>query len=132
MPSNGVSSTVIYYANGDKNIHAILLQYSPYVVPLWSFATGDSVLSSPVLSNGTVYAGSNDHNIYALNDTTGAKLWSFTTGAAVQARVTVAGGVVYAGSSDGKLYAINALTGVLQWPAATGGSIRVPAWWRRG
>lgn len=125
MTNNGVSSTVIYYANGDKNIHAITYYLSSAnVAPLWSFATGDSVMSSPVVSNGVLYAGSNDHNLYALNDTTGAKLWSFTTGGAVQSRVEVANGVVYAGSNDGKLYAINALTGAMVWSAATGGPIQ--------
>src|SRR5215471_1523390 len=36
--------------------------------------------SSPAVANGVVYIGSGDHNIYALNASTGAKLWSFTTG----------------------------------------------------
>ena len=47
---------------------------------LWTFATGAVVTSAPAVANGTVYFGSRDNNVYALNATTGVKLWSFTTG----------------------------------------------------
>ena len=46
----------------------------------WSYATGNRVQSSPAVVNGVVYVGSDDHNVYALNASTGAKLWSYTTG----------------------------------------------------
>ncbi|MGB8373012.1 MAG: PQQ-binding-like beta-propeller repeat protein, partial [Halobacteriota archaeon] len=31
----------------------------------WSFTTGNEVLSSPAVANGTVYVGSYDDNVYA-------------------------------------------------------------------
>jgi outer membrane protein assembly factor BamB len=34
---------------------------------LWSYATGGAVASSPAVTNGTVYTGSNDGNIYAFD-----------------------------------------------------------------
>jgi eukaryotic-like serine/threonine-protein kinase len=32
---------------------------------LWSYTTGDKVWSPPVVVNGTLYVGSNDHKVYA-------------------------------------------------------------------
>jgi outer membrane protein assembly factor BamB len=34
------------------------------------------VYSSPAVTNGVVYVGSNDGNLYALYASTGAKLWA--------------------------------------------------------
>ena len=48
---------------------------------LWEFQTGDNVFSSPAIgSDGTVYVGSQDTKLYALNGKTGVKLWEFQTG----------------------------------------------------
>ena len=70
-----------------------------------NFTTGGWVESSPAVANGVVYVGSDDHNTYALNATTGGKLWSYTTGGQVSSPA-VANGVVYVGSFDGNVYAI--------------------------
>src|SRR5580693_2227386 len=82
----------------------------------WSYATGDVVDSSPAVANGVVYVGSLDHNVYALNASTGALLWSYTTGGPVGiSSPAVANGVVYVGSIDRKVYALNAKTGADLW-----------------
>jgi len=39
----------------------------------WNYGTGNEVHSSPAVVGGTVYIGSYDHNVYALNANTGAK-----------------------------------------------------------
>ena len=45
--------------------------------PIWEFETGDQVPSSPAIgSDGTVYVGSNDKKLYAVNGKTGVKLWN--------------------------------------------------------
>ena len=47
-------------------------------VKLWEFETGDSVCSSPAIgSDGTVYVGSYDKKLYAINGKSGVKLWDF-------------------------------------------------------
>ena len=49
------------------------------------FETEGWVLSSPAIgSDGTVYVGSHDHNLYAINGKTGTKLWEFKTGVYVR------------------------------------------------
>jgi hypothetical protein len=78
------------------------------------------VNSSPAVVNGVVYVGSSDHNVYALNASTGALLWSFATGSYVESSPAVANGVVYIGSFDGNVYALNASTGAKLWSYSTG------------
>ena len=84
-------------------------------MPIWNFTTGGYVTSGPAVSNGIVYFGSYDHNVYALDALTGAKKWSFTTGSVVASSPVVADGNVYVGSFDNNTYALNADTGALVW-----------------
>ena len=50
------------------------------VTVLWEFETGGIVRSSPAIgSDGTVYVGSDDKKLYAINGRSGVKLWEFET-----------------------------------------------------
>lgn len=80
----------------------------------------DVFLSSPAVSGGSVYFGSGDGNVYALDATTGAQRWAFKTGDVVHASPAVANGVVYIGSWDSYLYAIDAASGTERWRFKTG------------
>jgi len=75
---------------------------------LWEFETGDKVASTPAIgSDGTVYVGSWDNKLYAINGKSGVKLWEFETGDAVLSSPAIGSdGTVYVGSNDNKLYAI--------------------------
>ncbi len=46
----------------------------------WAHATADIVDSSPAVAGGTVYVGSDDDNVYALDAATGHVRWTYTTG----------------------------------------------------
>ncbi len=81
----------------------------------WKFQTGAPVRSSPALAYGTIYVGSRDFSLYALDAETGQKKWEFQTENRVESSPTVAGGVVYFGSNDGYLYAVDAFTGQERW-----------------
>jgi hypothetical protein len=72
----------------------------------WDYTAANTVFSSPAVANGVVYVGSDDHNVYALNATTGTKVWNYTTGSGVDSSPAVANGVVYVGSEDSNVYAI--------------------------
>ena len=61
--------------------------------------------SSPIVANGIVYVGSYDHNVYALNATTGTKVWNYATGDAVWYSPIVANGIVYVGCYGHDVYA---------------------------
>ena len=66
------------------------------------------MLSSPAIgSDGTVYVGSWDNKLYAINGKSGIKLWEFETGRYVNSSPAIGSdGTVYVGSVDKKLYAI--------------------------
>ena len=92
---------------------------------LWEFKTGGRVISSPVVADGTVYVGSNDHFLHALDAGSGRELWKFQTGANVNSTPAVAGGAVYFLSLDGNAYALDARTGKQLWKFATSGESRL-------
>ncbi len=81
--------------------------------------------SSPTIgSDGTVYVGSLDKKLYAINGKTGVKLWEFETGDQVISSPAIGSdGTVYVGSKDKKLYAINGKTGVKLWEFETGDGV---------
>ena len=92
--------------------------------PIWEFETGNEVFSSPAIgSDGTVYVGSRDKKLYAINGKSGVKLWEFETGGNVYSSPVIGSdGTVYVGSQDNKLYAINGKSGVKLWEFETGGN----------
>ena len=49
----------------------------------WSFQTGGAVGGSPAVSNGTVFVGSDDFHLYAIDGATGMLRWSMKTAGAV-------------------------------------------------
>jgi len=97
--------------------------YSTSSVPntnriLWNYTT--VILSSPAVANGMLFIGSEDHNVYSLNASTGTQIWDYTTGILVDSSPAVANGMVYVGSFDGNVYSLNASTGALIWSYSTG------------
>ena len=80
----------------------------------------DCYLSSPAIWNGTVYFGSGDGNVYAVDANTGALKWKFKTGDVVHASPAIADGKVYIGSWDSYFYALDAATGKEVWRFKTG------------
>lgn len=91
--------------------------------PLWATATGGNVFSSPAADGTTVFVGSEDHKLYALDAGTGAVLWSAPTGDLIQSSPAVAGGLVFVGSFDGGIYAFNAGDGSPAWKSGTNGVV---------
>jgi len=89
----------------------------------WSFKTGNMVDSSPAIGDdGTIYVGSNDNNLYAINSD-GAEKWSFKTGDTVSSSPAIGDdGTIYVGSSDNNLYAINS-DGTEKWSFKTGNMV---------
>ncbi len=90
----------------------------------WKFHTGGYVISSPAIAHGTVYVGSDDGFLYALDEGTGKLFWRFATGSRVASSPAVEDGAVYFGSYDGNFYAVNAADGELLWKFKTGGEHR--------
>ncbi len=87
-------------------------------VPLklnWTFNATEAITSSPVVQAGRVYVGSDDGNLYAVNQADGTLVWKFATEDSIEAPPMILDGVVYIGSSDYRFYAIDALSGKEKW-----------------
>ena len=83
-----------------------LSETSPQGTVKWTFSTGSPIHSSPAVANGTVYCGSRDGKLYALDAATGTKLWEYETGSWVESSPAIVNGVVYVGSADHIVYAL--------------------------
>lgn len=83
----------------------------------------DFFISSPIAQdNGvskTIYFGSSDGNLYALDATNGNLRWKYPTGGAVRTTPLLYEGNIYIGSWDQYVYAIDAQSGNLNWKFKT-------------
>lgn len=73
----------------------------------WEFMAGAEISSSPAIgTDGTIYVGSWNNNLYAINPD-GTKNWQFPTLGRIESSPTIAlDGTIYIGSDDSRLYAI--------------------------
>jgi outer membrane protein assembly factor BamB len=81
----------------------------------WTLGMESSVQSSPAVVNGTVYVGSSDGSLYAVDAVTGEAQWTFETGGPVRSSPAVVEDTVYVGSDDNHLYAVDAASGEETW-----------------
>ena len=86
---------------------------------VWSQPTRGAIYSSPTIgSDGTIYIGSGDNNLYAFYPDGGVK-WTYQAGEWVDSTPAIADdGTIYVGSWDNKLHAINP-DGSGKWTFAT-------------
>lgn len=71
--------------------------------------------AEPVLASGTLYVGTQEGRLVALDPATGKLRWEAKTGGAILAAPTVTDGRAYFGSFDGKVYAVDAGSGAPVW-----------------
>ncbi|MFG3439245.1 PQQ-binding-like beta-propeller repeat protein [Nonomuraea sp. NPDC047897] len=88
----------------------------------WSFPADGSVGEDLVLAGDTVYAGSADGNVYALDAASGVTRWRHQTGGDVSATPAVSGGAVYAHNDTGRIVSLDAASGRLRWSRRVAGS----------
>ena len=95
---------------------------SEYTIPdkigiLWNsdFALQEITGVSISVDGGTIYAGSKDHNVYAIDAFDGSVLWQYLAEHEVSGTPAVDGnGNIYVGSKDDYLYCLNP-NGTLKW-----------------
>jgi outer membrane protein assembly factor BamB/tRNA A-37 threonylcarbamoyl transferase component Bud32 len=97
------------------------------IAPKWRFRCEDEVRSSPCISEGVVYVGSYDNNLYAVGALDGSFIWKFPTEGGIASTPFVYKDMVIVGSEDGKLYAISRQLGDQVWSFSTQGCIRSSA-----
>ena len=82
---------------------------------LWVYDTGKPVVSSPVISGGKVFIGSDDKHLHAIDFETGELVWKFATEDMIEAPPLVRDGAVFIGSADMHVYAVDAASGEERW-----------------
>jgi outer membrane protein assembly factor BamB len=88
----------------------------------WTFKAKDAVESTAAIVDGTVYVGSLDEHLYALDLATGRQKWAYKAGP-IKAPVSVRQGLVYVGDADGLFHCVDAATGTKRWTFETGAEI---------
>ncbi len=72
---------------------------------IWNDSIGSS-FSSPIISRGILYIGSNDGKLYAINTSNGEVIWSKTIGNEIYSSPIISNQKLYIGSDNGTFYAI--------------------------
>jgi outer membrane protein assembly factor BamB len=75
----------------------------------------DFYLSSAIEKEGTVFFGSSDANMYALDIETGKKKWNYKTGGSIHSSPAISGNSLVVGSWDSKIYSLDVSTGKELW-----------------
>jgi outer membrane protein assembly factor BamB/tRNA A-37 threonylcarbamoyl transferase component Bud32 len=94
------------------------------IKPLWIFRCEDEIRGSATYDNGTLFVGSYDNNLYALDATNGDYKWKFPTEGGIVTKPVVFQENVLTGSEDGSLYAVSAKLGKISWTHKAEGPIR--------
>ncbi len=82
---------------------------------IWQFATEGQIWSSASEAQGTLYFGSDDGHLYALETNTGRQRWRFKTEGLVRCKPAVFAESVVFASDDGLLYCLDRTTGSEHW-----------------
>ena len=81
----------------------------------WKFKTSGPIYANPIIVDGTLYVGSTDGKLYALDAKRWGVKWTFQSGDAIRYPAAVWNNQVYFSARDNRVYALNAKTGELIW-----------------
>jgi outer membrane protein assembly factor BamB len=83
----------------------------------WRFQTGGAIFADPARLNHTLFVGSWDTHLYAVDARTGVQRWRYRTGERVDYAPVVASDqeLVFVGSPDGTVHAVDVATGRARW-----------------
>lgn len=94
------------------------------ITPIWVFKCEDEIRRQATVSDGQIYVGAYDNNLYCLNASSGEFVWKFPATDSVGGSIPfVYSDHVYIGSADKNLYAIQTKTGRMNWKFQSGGAI---------
>ncbi|HEY3422707.1 MAG TPA: PQQ-binding-like beta-propeller repeat protein [Methanocellaceae archaeon] len=83
----------------------------------WKINLGGTIVPSPVVWNGTLYAVVYDSGtVLALDDHTGAQKWKFKAeSGTIESTPAISNGSIYVGSDDSYVYKLDASSGRMLW-----------------
>ena len=89
----------------------------------WTYTTDNDGFSSPAISDGKVYIGSDDDHVYCLDADDRTMIWSCKTGDDAFSSPAVSDGNVYIGSRDDNVYCLDADDITMKWSYLTGDNV---------
>ncbi|MBD3184716.1 PQQ-binding-like beta-propeller repeat protein [Candidatus Poribacteria bacterium] len=103
----------------DKILH-------PPLSVAWKFKTGGPISSSPIIANNTIYIGSENNILYALDAAKWGVKWKFKASGRIIVAPTFDEGKIFFSSTDSKIYALDASNGSKIWDYQVEGWINSP------
>lgn len=94
----------------------------PSLAVRWKFKAGDGIEGTAAIVGDTVYFGSFDEQLYALELAGGKLKWKYKAGP-IKASPSVKDGAVYVGNEEGLFHCVDAATGQKRWTFETNGEI---------
>jgi outer membrane protein assembly factor BamB len=96
---------------------------APFTVPAADARSSAGFVAAALAHGDTVYAGCQDHRLYAVDAATGVLRWSHEVGGGIASAPAWVAGLVVVGANDGMLYAVDAETGARAWEIPLGGHV---------
>ena len=131
ISSPAVADGLVVAASGlddAANVHILFALDAASGAERWHFPSPSSeqlIIGS--LGEGTVFAPSDDGNVYAIDRDTGVFRWQFGDHGPLGSPDALAAGVLYVAGGDQAVYAVDVRTGRQRWQLALTGEPGVPA-----
>jgi outer membrane protein assembly factor BamB len=133
--SPAVDGNEIVYHTMDGGVH-VLNRTNGHVV--WSWNSGSSIESSPIVVDGIDYFGTASGEMYALDLRSHRVKWRKSLGAKIASSAAISGGRLFIGDYSGRLWVLSPASGATRWvgrvngkiygtPAVAGGKVFVPS-----
>jgi outer membrane protein assembly factor BamB len=88
---------------------------------IWAARLASASESSPLITGGRVYLGTQDGTVYALQANNGRTVWRHKASGAVKAGLAISQGRLYFGDYSGEMTALRAGNGSVIWRTGTSG-----------
>ncbi len=88
----------------------------------WSRKLASGFVAAPVYDSGTLYAGSTDGTLFALDAASGEERWRFAAGGPIGASPALYNGRLFFGGGA-FIFAVSAVTGAEEWSVRTGSTV---------
>ena len=105
----------MFMANLQFSGHSTDVNLKPPLCLRWKFKTGGKVQASPIVVNETVYVGSNDGILYALDAKVWKVKWTFRVGGSIRNAAVFWNNRIFFSTANNVIYALSAETGDKIW-----------------
>jgi len=92
--------------------------------PIWTFHCQDEIRGSAMCYGTTIFVGSYDKHLYALNAQNGELIWEYSAEGGIVSRPAYHEGNIYFGSEDTRLHVVTSRYGRINWTYYTNGPVR--------